>query len=186
MHTPRAVFSARRVIKACRGGISLAAGPLGTLPTLGDPESARGVQTTLAGTSEHILSWQVPHPGGGRKNHKSAVKCWSCSSGAGLGHGPAVTALGAGEEQRRSWVKNKSPASPALQGGDTGQQQVTVLGTEVCEERGQGQNSPCALPASPPSLLSLWLRQGHRENTAALLCLISVWQHFSSRAASQL
>lgn len=52
---------------------------------------------------------------------------------SGTSHGTAVTALGAGgqEQEELGERQAKPPPGLALQGGDTGHQQVTVLGTEL-------------------------------------------------------
>lgn len=94
---------------------------------------------------------------------------------------------------RRNGVKYKSLSGVALAGVVQGQAagQPLPLGTEqghsLAKEWRRGQNLPCPLRASLALIFALCQttgsERGKREKLAPLHCLISVWQHFSSRTA---
>lgn len=110
---------------------------------------------------------------------------------SGTSQGTAVTVLGAGEGEQEELGEGQVPTRFGPAGmrhrPAAGHCPGDRAGTRCVSSGVKGR--VCPVPFQPPlhpSVPSLWLREGHRENTAALLCLVSVWQHFSRRAASKL
>lgn len=110
---------------------------------------------------------------------------------SGTSQGTAVTVLGAGEGEQEELGEGQVPTRFGPAGmrhrPAAGHCPGDRAGTRCVSSGVKGR--VCPVPFQPPlhpSVPSLWLREGHRENMAALLCLVSVWQHFSRRAASKL